>query len=144
MTTEFRLFQSGRPEWQPMIVIRKSDGRRIFDICQSTRCSQTRCHQNSSRIGYVSDDCEFHVEFFKDVNQSSSLESPTSNWYSDQNIWWPRNSSRILIRVLELWSESRWPQNYFKIFYELLSDFSLINLPIRWLRNSFLTSTFRK
>ena len=79
------------------IVIRKSDGPGILDICQSTRC-----HQNSSRIGYVSDDCGIHVEFFKNINQNSSLESPTSNPYSDQNIWWPRNSSRILIRILEL------------------------------------------
>ena len=28
-----------------------------------------------------------HMEFFKDINQNSSLESPTSNQYSDQNTY---------------------------------------------------------
>ena len=29
------------------------------------------------------------------------FESPTNIRYFDQNIWWPRNSLRILIRILE-------------------------------------------
>ena len=66
---------------------------------------------------YLPDDRKIHVEFFKNLNQNYILESPASNRYSYQNIWWPGI-------LKEFWLEWNFDQKCSYFHYQMTTELS--------------------